>query len=119
MLCVFRISPQRTQRAQRKIDDAKYEIPGEIWQRFIAALLNIGTLAASLLLAPAASAGPTPADKRKPGLYWTFETDKGKIACKLFEAEAPVTVRTMVGLAIGKLSYVNPETKQAERKKFL
>ena len=84
----------------------------------LAALLNIGTLAASLLLAPAASAGPTPADKRKPGLYWTFDTDKGKIACKLFEAEAPVTVRTMVGLAIGKLSYINPETKQAERKNF-
>src|ERR1700682_3572686 len=46
------------------------------------------------------------ADKRKPGLYWTFDTDNGKIACKLYEAEAPVTVRTMVGLAIGKLSYV-------------
>jgi peptidyl-prolyl cis-trans isomerase A (cyclophilin A) len=60
----------------------------------------------------------SPADKRKPGLYWTLETDKGKISCKLFEAEAPVTVRTMVGLAVGKLSYVNPETKQTERQKF-
>ena len=59
-----------------------------------------------------------PADKRKPGLYWTLETDKGKISCKLFEAEAPVTVRTMVGLAIGKISYVHPETKQTEHKKF-
>jgi len=85
---------------------------------FIAAFLNIGTLTASLLLAPAVGAATTPADKRKPGLYWTFETDKGKIACKLFEAEAPVTARTMVGLAIGKISYVHPETKQAERKKF-
>ncbi|MGA7793881.1 MAG: peptidylprolyl isomerase [Candidatus Acidiferrales bacterium] len=93
-------------------------IPKRNLATLIATLLNIGTLVASLLLAPAASAGPTPADKRKPGLYWTFETDKGKIACKLFEAEAPVTVRTMVGLAIGKLSYVNPETKQAERKNF-
>jgi peptidyl-prolyl cis-trans isomerase A (cyclophilin A) len=59
-----------------------------------------------------------PADKRKPGLYWTIQTDKGNIACKLFEAEAPVTVRMMVGLAIGKISYVHPETKQVERKKF-
>ena len=58
------------------------------------------------------------ADKRKPGLYWTFDTDNGKIACKLYEAEAPVTVRTMVGLAIGKLSYVHPETKEVMRKKF-
>ena len=71
-----------------------------------------------LCLFPATRAGAAPADKRKPGLYWTFETDKGKISCKLFEAEAPVTVRTMVGLAIGKISYVHPETKQVERKKF-
>jgi peptidyl-prolyl cis-trans isomerase A (cyclophilin A) len=84
----------------------------------IAAFLLSGTLIASLLLLPAANAGAALADKRKPGLYWTFETDKGKISCKLFEAEAPVTVRTMVGLAIGKISYVHPETKQVERKKF-
>lgn len=84
----------------------------------IAALLSIGTLTASLLCAPSASAAPIPADERKPGLYWTFETDKGRISCKLFEVEAPITVRTMVGLAIGKLSYVHPETKQTERKKF-
>ena len=77
-----------------------------------------GTLTSSLLLLPAASAGATPADKRKPGLYWTFETEKGKISCKLFEVEAPVTVYTMVGLAIGKISYVHPESKQVERKKF-
>jgi peptidyl-prolyl cis-trans isomerase A (cyclophilin A) len=84
----------------------------------IAALLNIGTVIASLVLVPAGNAGATPADKRKPGLYWTLETDKGKIACKLFEAEAPLTVHMMVGLAIGKISYVHPETKQVERKKF-
>jgi peptidyl-prolyl cis-trans isomerase A (cyclophilin A) len=59
-----------------------------------------------------------PADKRKPGLYWTLETDNGKIGCKLYEAEAPVTVRTMVGLAIGKISFVHPETKEVMRKKF-
>src|SRR5882672_9915593 len=47
-----------------------------------------------------------------------METDKGKIACKLYEAEAPVTVRTMVGLAIGKISYVHPESKQVMRTKF-
>src|ERR1700737_182674 len=58
------------------------------------------------------------ADKRKPGLYWTIETDNGKIGCKLYEAEAPITVRTMVGLAIGKISFVHPETKEVMRKKF-
>ena len=82
------------------------------------ACLTSGTLAAILSLMSAAPAGASPADKRKPGVYWTFETDKGNISCKLFEAEAPVTVRTMVGLAIGAISYVHPETKQVERKKF-
>ena len=66
----------------------------------------------------AATSGAAQADKRKPGLYMTFQTDKGNIACKLYETEAPVTVHTMVGLAIGKLSYVDPQTKQATRKKF-
>jgi peptidyl-prolyl cis-trans isomerase A (cyclophilin A) len=66
----------------------------------------------------AASSRPAAADKRKPGLYWTLETDKGKIACKLYDAEAPVTVRTMVGLAVGKLSFVHPETKQVMRTNF-
>ena len=85
---------------------------------FLAAFLMTGALIISSVLFPATRAGASPADKRKPGLYWTFETDKGKISCKLFEAEAPVTVRTMVGLAIGKISYVHPETKQVERRKF-
>ncbi len=80
--------------------------------------LTSATLIASLLFLPATRVQATPADRRKPGLYWTLETDKGKISCKLFEAEAPVTVRTMVGLAIGKISYVHPETKQVEHKKF-
>ena len=84
----------------------------------ITAFFMSGTLAATLLLFPNIGNGAIPADKRKPGLYWTFETDKGKISCKLFESEAPFTVRTMVGLAIGKISYVNPETKQEERTKF-
>jgi peptidyl-prolyl cis-trans isomerase A (cyclophilin A) len=66
----------------------------------------------------AATPDAAQAEKRTPGLYMTFQTDKGNIACKLYEAEAPVTVHTMVGLAIGKLSYVDPETKQVTRKKF-
>src|SRR5579863_4870875 len=90
--------------------------PTQILTKWIAALLSIGALIGSLLAWP--TAGAAPVDKRKPGLYWTFETDKGKIPCKLLEAEAPVTVRTMVGLAMGNISYVNPETKQVERKNF-
>ena len=93
-------------------------IPIRSLTTLIAASLTSGTLIASLFLLPVTQAEAAPADKRKPGLYWTLQTDKGKISCKLFEAEAPVTVHMMVGMAIGKISYVHPETKQMERKKF-
>ena len=58
------------------------------------------------------------AGQREAGLYMTFQTDKGDIACKLFEKESPVTVGKMVGLAIGKISYIDPRTKQQNRNKF-
>jgi peptidyl-prolyl cis-trans isomerase A (cyclophilin A) len=58
------------------------------------------------------------AAQREPGLYMTFETEKGNIACKLFEKEAPITVGKMVGLAIGKISYIDPRTHQQNRNKF-
>lgn len=49
---------------------------------------------------------------REDGLYMTFETNLGDIHCKLFEKEAPFTVRMIVGLALGKQSFVDPRTKQ-------
>jgi len=49
---------------------------------------------------------------RAPGLYMTFETSMGDIHCKLFEKEAPLTVKIVSGLATGKLPYVDPRTKQ-------
>jgi peptidyl-prolyl cis-trans isomerase A (cyclophilin A) len=71
----------------------------------------------ALPLATHAQTAPGAA-QRDPGLYMTFQTDKGNIACKLFEKEAPITVRTMVGLAIGKISYTDPRTRQQNRNKF-
>ena len=59
---------------------------------------------------PAPTAAPKPA--RDPGLYMRFETDLGSITCKLYEKEAPITVRTIVGLATGRLSYTDPRTRQ-------
>jgi peptidyl-prolyl cis-trans isomerase A (cyclophilin A) len=50
--------------------------------------------------------------QRQDGLYLAFETSMGEIQCRLFEKEAPLTVRTIVGLALGKQSYVDPRTKQ-------
>jgi len=82
-----------------------------------AALLIAGPFQAAPYLRATASE-TAQGENRTPGLYMTFQTDKGDIACKLFEAEAPVTVHTMVGLAIGKLSYIDPQTKQVTRKKF-
>ena len=53
-----------------------------------------------------------PQSGRALGLYMIFETSMGDIHCKLFENEAPLTVKTIVGLATGKLSYIDPRTKQ-------
>ncbi len=59
------------------------------------------------------SAISTPAAQdSEAGLFMTFETSMGSIRCKLFEKETPVTVRTIVGLALGRISYVDPRTKQ-------
>jgi len=57
----------------------------------------------------AGSQDPAPVE---PGLYMTFETSMGDIRCRLFEQEAPVAVRTIVGLSTGTLSYIDPRTKR-------
>jgi peptidyl-prolyl cis-trans isomerase A (cyclophilin A) len=77
-------------------------------------------LSSTILMLPATLVGgqtPDPPQaaagaRREPGLYLNFETSLGTIHCRLFEKEAPLTVRTIVGLALGKKSYVDPKTKQ-------
>ncbi len=39
---------------------------------------------------------------RQPGLYATFNTSEGTIVCRLFETEAPKTVKNFTDLAEGK-----------------
>ncbi len=79
---------------------------GNAWKFSAVAVLFA---AAALAVQPAPASPPTkvgqakPAEQRQPGLYMTFETDKGSIACKLFESDAPVTVHEIVGLAVGKI----------------
>jgi peptidyl-prolyl cis-trans isomerase A (cyclophilin A) len=89
--------------------------------RFAATFLLVLPLAifalATSLSAQSASQSPA-AGNREPGLYMTFQTDKGNIACKLYEKDSPITVGKMVGLAIGKLSYVDPRTGKENRNKF-
>src|ERR1700734_3047843 len=65
-----------------------------------------------------AAAPAAPAVARDPGLYWKFKTDMGDIACKLFEKESPITVGKMVGLAIGKISYIDPRTGKTMKNRF-
>ena len=49
---------------------------------------------------------------RQPGLYATFNTSEGTIVCRLFEQEAPVTVKNFVGLAEGSREWTDPRTRQ-------
>ncbi len=49
---------------------------------------------------------------RQPGLYATFNTSEGTIVCRLFEQEAPVTVKNFVDLAQGTREWTDPRTRQ-------
>ena len=49
---------------------------------------------------------------RRPGLYATFNTSEGTIMCRLFEQEAPITVKNFVDLAEGTREWTNPRTRQ-------
>ena len=45
-----------------------------------------------------------------PGTYAHFNTNQGKITVRLFEADAPVTVKNFVELAEGKKEWTHPGT---------
>ena len=49
---------------------------------------------------------------REPGLYARLETTMGNITVRLYEAEAPVTVKNFVALAEGKKAWKDPKTGQ-------
>jgi len=53
-----------------------------------------------------------------PGTYATFHTSEGKIVTKLFEAEAPITVKNFIDLADGKKEWVHPSTHQKSSNKL-
>src|SRR2546428_13038145 len=59
--------------------------------------------AAATKAASAKTQAAKPAETREPGLYMTFQTEKGSITCKLYEKETPVTTSMIVGLAGGKI----------------
>jgi peptidyl-prolyl cis-trans isomerase A (cyclophilin A) len=45
-----------------------------------------------------------------PGTYAHFNTSEGKITVRLFEADAPVTVKNFIELAEGKKEWTHPGT---------
>jgi len=49
---------------------------------------------------------------RTPGLYATFETTEGNVVVRLFEKEAPKTVKNFVDLAEGKKEWTHPGTRK-------
>jgi len=73
---------------------------------------------AALVIAPALRAQESKPPS-EPGLYMTFQTDLGDVRCKLYEKETPVTVAKIVGLAVGKVPYLDPQTrKEVKGKRF-
>jgi peptidyl-prolyl cis-trans isomerase A (cyclophilin A) len=49
---------------------------------------------------------------REPGLYATIVTSQGTIVAKLFDAEAPKTVKNIADLAMGRKEWTDPKTGQ-------
>ena len=45
---------------------------------------------------------------RQPGVYAIFNTSEGTIVCRLFEDEAPVTVKNFIELAEGSREWTDP-----------
>jgi peptidyl-prolyl cis-trans isomerase A (cyclophilin A) len=58
----------------------------------------------------AARVDPTQTFPTEPGLYVALNTTQGRIVCKLFEKEAPITVKNFVALATGKKPWTDPKT---------
>ena len=53
-----------------------------------------------------------------PGTYAVFNTTEGKITVRLFEAEAPVTVKNFIELAEGSKEWTNPNTRAKSNEKL-
>jgi len=64
------------------------------------------------------AAAPTEVFPTEPGLYAAFNTSMGRIVCKLYEKEAPVTVANFVGLARGTKAWTDPKTSQTVHKPY-
>jgi len=55
---------------------------------------------------------------QSPGTYAIFNTNEGKITIRLFEADAPETVKNFIELAEGKKEWTHPTSKKKSSDKL-
>jgi len=53
-----------------------------------------------------------------PGTYAHFTTTEGKITVRLFESDAPITVKNFIELAEGAKEWVHPNTRAKSKNKL-
>jgi peptidyl-prolyl cis-trans isomerase A (cyclophilin A) len=53
-----------------------------------------------------------------PGTYAVFTTTEGKITVRLFETEAPITVKNFIELAEGAKEWTHPATRKKSKDKL-
>jgi peptidyl-prolyl cis-trans isomerase A (cyclophilin A) len=53
-----------------------------------------------------------------PGTYAVFNTTEGKITVRLFESDAPVTVKNFIELAEGQKEWTHPVTRATSKDKL-
>jgi peptidyl-prolyl cis-trans isomerase A (cyclophilin A) len=85
--------------------------------RFALVTLTACALAAQTPPAPQAETAPAKA-AREPGLYAVMNTSLGAITLRLFEKEAPITVRNFTGLVRGTREFRDPKTGQMVKRPF-
>jgi peptidyl-prolyl cis-trans isomerase A (cyclophilin A) len=51
-------------------------------------------------------------------LMATLETSKGRIECRLYDKESPITVASFIGLARGLRAFFDPKTRQWETRPY-
>jgi peptidyl-prolyl cis-trans isomerase A (cyclophilin A) len=86
--------------------------------RLVTTALIAGALLAQTTPAPQEGAAAQPKPARENGLYAVMKTTEGVITMRLFEKEAPVSVRNFTGLVRGTKEFRDPKTGQMVKRPF-
>ena len=79
-------------------------------------LMSVAALGSPAQTASQKPAVPIVTPPREPGLYVRIETSMGSITARLYEKEAPVTVKSFRDLAEGRKPFKDPKTGQMVRR---